>query len=92
MYWASTDFVLRDIWKVNLSDVDVVAVYGLDPIMQDLGNKLKTELKPGSVVVSNVFTIPGWRPSKLSRDNVHIYKVPSCWEHSASSNPCSNTV
>mmetsp|Transcript_7481 Transcript_7481/g.11312 ORF Transcript_7481/g.11312 Transcript_7481/m.11312 type:complete len:257 (-) Transcript_7481:29-799(-) len=82
MYWSSTNFALRDIWKVNLTNVDVVAIYGLDPIMRDLGTKLKHELKPGSLVVSNVFTIPGWTPSKAHVDGVTIYQVPDCWESS----------
>mmetsp|Transcript_20860 Transcript_20860/g.28987 ORF Transcript_20860/g.28987 Transcript_20860/m.28987 type:complete len:266 (-) Transcript_20860:10-807(-) len=86
LYWSSTNFALRDIWKVNLTNVDVVAVYGLDPIMRDLGKKLKNELKPGSLVVSNVFTIPGWKPSKANVDGVTIYKVPDCWETSLSTN------
>ena len=79
-YLRSTDFMMRDLWKVNLANVDVVAVYGLNPIMRELGKKLQSELKPGSVVLSNVFSIPGWRPSSLSSDGVYLYSVPSCWE------------
>ena len=74
-YWSTTQFRLRDIWKVDLRDVDVVAVYGLTPIMEKLGVKLQRELAPGSIVLSNVFSIPGWRPES-SRQGTHIYVVP----------------
>ena len=80
MYWNKTSFAIRDLWKVPLNDVDVVAVYGLQPIMKDLGKKLQAELRPGSLVVSNVFSIPGWRTEAGSKDNVYIYSVPECWE------------
>lgn len=49
-YWASTSFYLKDIWKVDLSQAHVVAVYGLHPIMGKLGKKMEKELKPGSIV------------------------------------------
>lgn len=79
-YWSSTAFFMRDLWKVQLHDIDVVAVYGLNPIMDELGAKLQEELQPGSVVVSNVFSIPGWKPSNTSTGGVYVYSVPSCWE------------
>ncbi|KAL7536830.1 hypothetical protein ACHAXR_007417 [Thalassiosira sp. AJA248-18] len=62
-YWSTTNFYMRDLWKIQLHQYDVVAVYGLAPIMKRLGQKLEEELKPGSIVVSNVFEIPGWRAS-----------------------------
>jgi hypothetical protein len=89
-YFFRTDFILQSLWDVDLSNVDVVAVYGLNPIMKDLGLKLQRELKPGSLVVSNVFTIPGWKPSiELSRDGIHVYRIPSCWNSKDAFNPLS---
>jgi hypothetical protein len=84
MYWSKTSFAIRDLWKVPLNDVDVVAVYGLQPIMKDLGKKLQAELRPGSLVVSNVFSIPGWRAESGSKGNVYIYSVPECWDKGSS--------
>lgn len=70
---------MKDLWKADLSKADAVAVYGLHPMMTELGVKLKKELRPGSVVMSNVFVIPGWTPSHLSRDGMHIYIIPECF-------------
>ena len=42
--------------------------------MRELGGKLREELKPGAVVLSNVFTIPGWSAAEF-KDGVHLYRV-----------------
>ena len=82
-YWSSTDFYLGDLWKIKLHNYDVVAVYGLYPIMDRLGKKLQNELKPGSIVVSNVFEIPNWRASTSAGGSVgkgvYLYQVPGCY-------------
>ena len=49
-YWSTTDFHMQDLWKVDLSNADVIAVYGLHPIMKRLRKKMESELKPGSIV------------------------------------------
>ncbi|KAL9179635.1 hypothetical protein ACHAXT_008925 [Thalassiosira profunda] len=90
-YWANTAFYCRDLWKIQLQGYDVVAVYGLAPIMKRLGKKLEEELKPGSIVVSNVFPVPGWRvctntnesikktSGSQSGEGVFLYEVPECF-------------
>lgn len=80
-YWSTTNFYRRDLWKTQLRQYDVVAVYGLSPIMGRLGKKLEEELRPGSIVVSNVFVIPGWRASNCGgqKERIHLYRVPDCF-------------
>lgn len=77
-YWDSTLFHICDLWKTKLHRYDVVAVYGLAPIMQRLGTKMERELLPGSIVVSNVFEIPGWKPS-VKGTGVYLYSIPECF-------------
>lgn len=48
-------FNLSNFWKANISDADVVFVYLLPWKMDLLENKLKSELKVGTRVVSNSF-------------------------------------
>ena len=87
-YWSSTQFYLGDLWKVKLHHYDVVAVYGLYPIMERLGKKLQQELKPGSIVVSNVFEIPNWKAVSSTASGssqgkgVYLYQVPECYKSS----------
>jgi hypothetical protein len=81
-YWHTTRFHMSDLWKTTLNEYDVVAVYGLSPIMHRLGNKLERELRPGSIVVSNVFEIPGWKASDvggIKNSGVFLYNVPDCF-------------
>ena len=74
-YYSNTLFYRKDLWEVNLSNVDVIAVYGLYPIMDRLGKKIEKEATPGSIIVSNLFIIPGWKPVSIE-NGVYIYSIP----------------
>eukprot|EP01116_Phalansterium_solitarium_P013737 TRINITY_DN3113_c0_g1_i5.p1 TRINITY_DN3113_c0_g1~~TRINITY_DN3113_c0_g1_i5.p1 ORF type:complete len:333 (-),score=61.47 TRINITY_DN3113_c0_g1_i5:195-1193(-) len=67
-------FTTGDFWKANLSQADVVMVYALAQVMPQLKAKLDTELRPGTLVVSNTFEFPDWRPVERER-NVMLYQV-----------------
>lgn len=45
--------------------------------MAELQKKFEKELRPGSIVVSNVFALPTWKPISVV-DNVYLYKTPTC--------------
>ena len=53
--------------------------------MKELGAKFENEMKPGSYVLSNVFTIPGWKPLSQSSDGTYLYHTPHCWSHQTES-------
>lgn len=55
---------LKNFWSVDLSQFDVVFVYGISHMMKRLEEKLQKELKPGARVVSNHFTFPNWQYAK----------------------------
>lgn len=70
----------RDFWSANLSDADVVVCYLYPDVMKKLSAKLKANLKPGAVIVSCNFMLPGFKPSRILRpagalhsDPVYIY-------------------
>lgn len=60
-------------WDYDLGDFDVVVIYGITYIMDDLAQKLLTELKPGSLVLSNYFELPGWKKQK-TLNGIHLYR------------------
>lgn len=62
----------RSFWRETFSSFDVVAVYGIPPIMGKLEKKLRRELKPGARVVSNTFQFPSWIPER-SLGAVYLY-------------------
>jgi hypothetical protein len=52
-------------WKHNLSSYDIVYAY-LSPVpMHTLWHKACREMRPGSILISNSFTIPGVKPEKI---------------------------
>jgi SAM-dependent methyltransferase len=72
----------RDFRKADLSDADVVFCYLFPDVLPDLALKLGRELKPGAVVVSANFAIPGWRSQQVLRsghgrqgDPLYFYRV-----------------
>ncbi len=72
----------RNFWRVDLSDADVVFCYLFPDVMKDLSAKLKSDLKPGAVVVSCNFALPGFSPDQILRpgnslhnDPIYIYSV-----------------
>jgi SAM-dependent methyltransferase len=50
----------RDLWKVNLSEADIVFVFLMPRIMQKLKEKMEKELKPGAKIICYAWPIPGW--------------------------------
>jgi SAM-dependent methyltransferase len=63
-----------DFWREDFSKYNVITVFGVFYIMERLRQKLKNELRPGSIVVSNHFKLPGWEPDKQDGD-VYVYKI-----------------
>jgi hypothetical protein len=58
-----------DFWKHDFSHYDVVYAY-LSPVpMNSLWQKAKKEMRPGSLLISNTFVIPGVAPDQSIRLN-----------------------
>lgn len=53
-----------DMWRVNLADYDVVYAFLSPSPMQELWCKARSEMRPGSLLVSNSFDVPGIQPSR----------------------------
>lgn len=66
------DIRKENMWKTNLSEYDVVFVYGITYIMDRMEKKLRKELKKGARVVSNNYQFPHWKPKK-EKENVRLY-------------------
>lgn len=63
-----------DYWNNSLHKYSVVYIYGIPAIMGKLEEKLGEELQPGSIVISNVYRFPNWKPKKTI-GTLHIYLV-----------------
>ena len=72
----------QNFWEADLSSADVVFCYLYPDVMKKLAAKLTADLKPGSVVVSSNFSLPGFVPSRILRlksswhnDPMYIYRL-----------------
>jgi cyclopropane fatty-acyl-phospholipid synthase-like methyltransferase len=65
--------ICTNYWEENLSEYDLITIYGITSIMPRLEEKLKKELKPGARVVSNFFTFPSWDPA-VEKGDVYVYQ------------------
>jgi ribosomal protein L11 methylase PrmA len=73
---------MQNFWKVNLSEADVIFCYLFPDIMEKLASKLKSELRPGTPVISCNFPFPDWPysavlypDSSLNGDPIYVYKI-----------------
>lgn len=66
--------IRKNLWNINLSDVDALMVYLIGSKMKKLKQKIEKEMKPGSRIISHGFRFPDWKPEK-SDNKVHLYIV-----------------
>lgn len=57
-------FIHGDIFKQNLSAADIVFVFLLPKGVERLEGKLRKELKKGSIVITQTYHFPSWKPYK----------------------------
>lgn len=57
-------FIHGDIFNQNLSSATVVFIFLLPKGLRKLEPKLKKELKKGSIVITQTFHFPNWKPYK----------------------------
>ena len=67
---------LGNFWHADLSEADVVFCYLFPDVMRDLGGKLKSDLKPGALVVSCNFDLPGFIPERILRPGNSLHNDP----------------
>nr|NGX50328.1 hypothetical protein [Chlamydiota bacterium] len=66
----------QNFFKCSLHNADLVVCYLFPKGMTQLKSKFERELKPGTVVVSNTFAIPGWTPIEtIEVDDIHRSKI-----------------
>ncbi|MDD5340920.1 MAG: hypothetical protein PHC97_00610 [Patescibacteria group bacterium] len=73
----------KDFFKADLSGVDYIFCYLMPKEMIELEKKIRRELKPGSLIISNTFIFRGWQPIKVIKgsspaalnSNVYIYRT-----------------
>lgn len=72
--------IKADFRKVDLSRATVVNMFLLQSTNEELKSKLQKELKKGTRVISEAFTLPGWKLVKVSPNGpiygpIYLYAV-----------------
>ncbi|MHA1380747.1 MAG: SAM-dependent methyltransferase [Candidatus Helarchaeota archaeon] len=68
--------VWGNIFLRNISEADVVTMYLLQVTNDRMKDKLKKELKPGSKIVSKVYTFSDWEPEKQDEESqLYLYRI-----------------
>lgn len=60
--------IFGNIFKVNLSQADVVTLFLFEHVNEALKEKLLRELRKGTRIVSYVWTFQGWTPKEVDRE------------------------
>jgi SAM-dependent methyltransferase len=66
----------QNFWEADLSEADVVFCYLYPDVMKKLAAKFVDGLKPGAVIVSSNFSLPGFVPSKIVKLERSLYSDP----------------
>ena len=64
----------QDFWKINFNPYNAVVVFGIDYMMGRLEKKLRSEMRPGSKILLNIFPFPKW-PYSQKKHGVYLYKT-----------------
>ncbi len=76
-YRGSVSVSWTNLWKARISDADVVFIYLLPWRMEELAKKLSSELKVGTLIVSNSFIFPNWKiVDKDEINHIYAFRIP----------------
>jgi hypothetical protein len=73
---GKVNVVWGNFFDQDLSKADIVTLYLLQDTNEKLKPKLEKELKPGTLIVSHVFTFTGWNPQKADeKSQIYMYEI-----------------
>ena len=70
------DIRRKDFFNQNLSNADIIFFYLFPDVMKRLSSKLRSELKPGTTIISCNFCLPGYSPTHILRPKGSLYHDP----------------
>ncbi len=81
---------LRDMYKVDLHNADVVVLFLSSRANYKLQDKLLRQLQRGARIVSYYHPMRGWKPAEVGHDRaghpIYLYRLPGRMEDLASGN------
>lgn len=75
---AKVDFICKDFNNHSVNNYDCVMIFGIPSLMNSIGSKFQSELKPGSLVLVNKFKLSGnyWEMRLIAFENeIYLYAL-----------------
>jgi hypothetical protein len=76
---SNATVIRQNLWTCDLSRFDVVFAFLSPAPMPQLGEKALREMRPGSLLVSSTFIIPGWEPESIVDLQDHMHTRLYCY-------------
>jgi hypothetical protein len=79
--YKNLDLKLQNFYKINLKEVEIIYCYLFTGAMKKLKTKFEKELPPGTIIISNTFSIPEWKANKIFEVNdwyktkIYLYQI-----------------
>lgn len=79
--FQNADVKRESLWGCDLGRYDVVFAFLSPAVMTELGEKVRREMRPGSLFISSSFPIPDWQPESVvqvedrRRSQLFCYRV-----------------
>ena len=64
-HYAHSHCYRSNLWNCDFSQYDVIFAFLSPAVMPELGAKLRSVMRPGSLLISSSFAIPDWKPETI---------------------------
>ncbi len=71
-YTKEITIIEKSFWDADLSQFDLIYIYGMGTIMGRIEEKFNTEARSGTVIITNIFRLPRLREKK-EKNGFHLY-------------------
>lgn len=69
---------VKNLWKADLKSTDAVFIFLMPHSLPRFKEKVETELKPGALVISYVWPVPGWNGAEIhmlpGQNKIYVYE------------------
>lgn len=77
---SKSTILYKNIFDQNLSNADYIFIYLTPPILSQLSQKILSECKPNTIIISNTFAIPNLKlidqiPKSNQNQKIYIYST-----------------
>ncbi|CAN5172816.1 hypothetical protein BH09PAT1_BH09PAT1_5330 [soil metagenome] len=69
---SSARIEAKNIWDVDLSPFDIITIYPMPDVLEELEIKLRNEAKKGAKILTNYYPLPTWELT-TTKDHIYLY-------------------